>query len=58
MEKHISLVTGGCGFIGFHLCQKLLDLGHKIVVVDNLSTGEKFNQIDHQNIKYIFWGYQ
>ncbi len=34
-----SIVTGGAGFIGSNLIDKLLDLGHEIVVLDNLSTG-------------------
>ena len=54
MDENISLVTGGCGFIGFHLCKKLLGLGHKVIVVDNLSTGKKTNKISGQNIEYIF----
>jgi UDP-glucose 4-epimerase len=33
------LVTGGCGFIGSHLADRLLAHGHQVVVVDNLSTG-------------------
>jgi dTDP-glucose 4,6-dehydratase len=33
------LITGGAGFIGSHLCDRLLDEGHEIVVVDNLVTG-------------------
>lgn len=37
------LVTGGAGFIGSHLTDKLIDKGHKVVVVDNLSTGKKEN---------------
>ena len=33
------LVTGAAGFIGANIAQKLLDLGHKVVTIDNLSTG-------------------
>ena len=36
--KHV--VTGGCGFIGSHLVNRLLELGHEVVVVDDLSTNE------------------
>jgi len=35
------LVTGGCGFVGSHLVDKLVDRGYDIVVVDNLSSGKK-----------------
>ncbi len=37
------LVTGGAGFIGSHLCEKLLEQGHDVVCVDNLFTGSKQN---------------
>jgi len=37
------LVTGGAGFIGSHLVDKLIADGHKVIVVDNLSTGKKEN---------------
>lgn len=37
------LITGGAGFIGSHLCDKLLLLNHKIICVDNLSTGSLDN---------------
>jgi nucleoside-diphosphate-sugar epimerase len=32
-------VTGGAGFIGSHLCDRLLAEGHRVVAVDDLSTG-------------------
>ena len=40
------LVTGGAGFIGSHLCDALLERGDSVVVLDNLSTGNKKN-IEH-----------
>jgi UDP-glucuronate decarboxylase len=37
------LVTGGAGFIGSHLCRRLLDLGHDVLCVDNFYTGTRHN---------------
>ena len=37
------LVTGGAGFIGSHLVDELIEDGHEVVVIDNLSTGKKEN---------------
>lgn len=37
------LVTGGAGFIGSHLVDRLVELGHQVVVWDNMSTGKKEN---------------
>ncbi len=42
MGKHY-LITGGAGFVGSHLAQRLLDDGHQITVLDDLSTGRKSN---------------
>src|SRR3989338_638968 len=41
MKKKNILVTGGAGFIGSHITDKLIALGHKVTIFDNLSTGEK-----------------
>jgi UDP-glucose 4-epimerase len=38
-----TVVTGGAGFIGSHLCERLLEMGHRVVVLDNLSTGSVDN---------------
>ena len=37
------LVTGGAGFIGSNLCEKLLQDGHEVVCLDNFSTGKPEN---------------
>ena len=38
-----SLVTGGAGFLGSHLCDSLLDRGHRVICVDNVETGNLGN---------------
>ena len=37
------LVTGGAGFIGSHLCEALIEAGHKVTAIDNFSTGQASN---------------
>ncbi len=37
------LITGGAGFIGSHLAERLLDAGHSIAIIDDLSTGRFYN---------------
>jgi UDP-glucuronate decarboxylase len=39
------LVTGGAGFLGSHLCERLLGLGHDVLCVDNFFTGRKANLV-------------
>jgi len=59
------LITGGAGFIGSHLCDRLLADGHEVIAMDNLSTGnvdniahlaghERFHFIKYDVTEYIF----
>jgi dTDP-glucose 4,6-dehydratase len=49
------LVTGGCGFLGSHLCEHLLELGHRVICMDNLETGslENIEHIRSSEFRYI-----
>jgi UDP-glucose 4-epimerase len=47
------LVTGGAGFIGFHLTKKLLDLGADVTIYDNLSSGKMANVNDNPQAKFV-----
>lgn len=43
MQSEKILVTGGAGFIGSHLVDRLVSQGHQVMVVDNLLSGKKEN---------------
>jgi len=47
------LVTGGAGFLGRHLCERLLEEGHDVVCVDNFFTGTKRNIVDFMDHPYF-----
>jgi dTDP-glucose 4,6-dehydratase len=63
-RKPLALVTGGAGFLGSHLCERLLAEGYRILCMDNLRTGSleniahlhddaDFEYIDHDTTTYI-----
>ncbi|QLC50628.1 SDR family oxidoreductase [Methanolobus zinderi] len=61
-----SIVTGGAGFLGSHLCDLLIEKGHEVICIDNLVTGDtrnlahiesdKFKYIKHDVTKPIYFG--
>ena len=51
-----ALVTGGAGFLGSHLCDRLLRDGHEVVCLDNYYSGNRSNVLhlrDHPNFELI-----
>jgi UDP-glucose 4-epimerase len=53
LEGEKILVTGGAGFIGFHLCKRLSDLTSNLTIYDNLSNGKKENVKDVPKAKFV-----
>ncbi len=56
MNNNTILVTGGAGFIGSHLCKKLLEQGNEVICLDNFFTGKKENVLpleDNSRFKII-----
>jgi dTDP-glucose 4,6-dehydratase len=55
-SKVVSVVTGGAGFLGSHLCDRLLAEGHYVVCIDNLITGDTANiahLIGHDRFRFV-----
>lgn len=48
-----ALVTGGAGFIGSHIVDRLLKEGHEVTVLDDFSTGHRQNLADHKKLQII-----
>ena len=55
-EKKRILVTGGAGFLGSHLCERLIEEGNEVICLDNYYTGSKnniFNLMDNENFELL-----
>jgi len=51
-----TVITGGAGFIGSHLCDHFLAGGHEVICIDNLLTGSKDNvahNLEHENFRFM-----
>ena len=55
MKNKIAVVTGGAGFIGSNLVDRLVEEGHKVIVLDNFVTGKRSNLSNHlkKNVKIV-----
>ncbi len=53
MKKKRVLVTGGSGFLGSHICERLLEMGHEVLCLDNFFTGNKANILHLINNPYF-----
>jgi FlaA1/EpsC-like NDP-sugar epimerase len=56
LRRHRIAVTGGTGFIGSHLVDRLLSLGHEVIVIDNMLGGSRSNLqrwLGHLNLRVI-----
>ena len=51
-----TLVTGGAGFLGSHLCERLLEKNEEVICLDNFFTGRRRNVahlLDHPNFEFV-----
>jgi UDP-glucose 4-epimerase len=56
VSKPIAVVTGGAGFIGSHLVDRLIEVGHRVVVLDDFRTGKRANLARWADPKHRFDG--
>jgi dTDP-glucose 4,6-dehydratase len=55
-RQRVTIVTGGAGFLGSHLCDRFLSKGHRVIAIDNLITGDTRNiahQMGNPNFRFI-----
>jgi dTDP-glucose 4,6-dehydratase len=55
-SQPVSVVTGGAGFLGSHLIDRLLEEGHRVIAIDNLSTGNPANighLVGNENFRFV-----
>ena len=55
IDKKTIVVTGGAGVIGSHLVEYLLQRGHKVIVIDDLSSGDFNNLVKDENLFFFKW---
>jgi UDP-glucose 4-epimerase len=53
LDNKKAIVTGGCGFIGSHMVDRLISEGYDVTVLDNLSSGRLQNLEQHKNNKNL-----
>ena len=56
MTAHRTIVAGGAGFLGSHICDRLLERGDEVLAVDNCSTGRVANishLLEHPRFRFV-----
>ena len=53
-DNKTFLITGGAGFIGINLTKKIIELGGRVIIIDDLSSSRRENILPHKNLKVHF----